>query len=65
MVVGEGVDVKGESEVGFGGVEDGFAAGDPGVVDEDCWLSMLISDLFGRSSDCGWLGDVAGVVGDI
>jgi len=30
------VDVEGEADVFLGGVEDVLAAGDAGVVDEDC-----------------------------
>jgi hypothetical protein len=33
VVVGDGVDVEGEADVGFGATEDGLAAGDAGVVD--------------------------------
>lgn len=59
MVVGECVDAEGQVEVALGGVEDGFAARDARVVDEDCWAAQGGADLAGGGFDGGGGGEVA------
>ena len=44
VVVGERVDFEGQVEVFLGGVEDGFAARDAGVVDENCGVAECAAD---------------------
>jgi hypothetical protein len=43
-VVREGVDIEGEAQVGFGGVEDGAASHNARVVDEDGWVADCEAD---------------------
>ncbi len=50
-VVGQGVDVEGESHVALGGVEDRLPPRDARVVDDDCRLADLGADLPGRRRD--------------
>jgi hypothetical protein len=42
--VRDGVDLECFADLGFGLVENGLAAGDSGIVDEDGWRAMLFSD---------------------
>jgi hypothetical protein len=53
QVVGDGVDVEGEADVFFGGVENGFAAGNTSVKDDDGWVAYGGADFFGCSGDGG------------
>lgn len=50
-VVRKGVDVKGKTDVLLGRVENGFAAGDTSVVDEDSRVTDLGADLLGDGGD--------------
>ena len=57
--MGECVDAEGQVEVALGGVEDGFAACDARVVDEDCGVAQGGADLAGGGFDGGGGGEVA------
>ena len=64
-VVGERVDGEGPLEIGGAGVEDGFAVGAAGVVNEDCGRG---AEVVGYSRCAGLDGgsgrDVAAIVAD-
>lgn len=53
VVVAEGVYFEGEVDVLFGGFEDGFAARDARVVDEDGGVAERGADLRGCAGDGG------------
>lgn len=55
----EGVHVEGEADVCFGGVEDGFAAGAAGIVDEDGGVAEGAADGGGGGGDGVFGGEVA------
>ena len=61
----ERVDAEGEVEVALCGVEDGFAARDARVVDEDCGAADGGADLGGGGGDGGRGGEVAGEEVDV
>lgn len=51
VVVGEGVDLEGQVDVFLGAVEDGAAARDAGIVDEDGWVAERGADFGGGRCD--------------
>lgn len=59
--VGDDVDVKGAADVLLGGVEDGAAEADAGVVDEDGRVAVRGADGGGDGGDVGGFGHVEGV----
>jgi hypothetical protein len=59
VVVRESVDFEGQVQVFLGGVEDGLAAGDAGVVDEDGGVAERGADGGGGGGDGGGGGEVA------
>lgn len=59
VVVGEGVDLEGQVEVFLGGVEDGLATGDAGIVDQDRGVAKRAADGGGSGADGRGGGQVA------
>lgn len=51
VVVGKGVDFEGQVDVFLGAVEDGAAARDAGIVDEDGWVAERGADFGGGGCD--------------
>jgi hypothetical protein len=64
-VVRDGVDVEGEADVLLSRLEDGLAAGNTGVQDQDGWVADLGLDLGLDFKEAGLVGDVALEVVDV
>lgn len=59
IVVRKGVHFERQIQVALGGVEDSFAAGNAGVVDQDCRVAERAANLRGGVFDGGGRGKVA------
>lgn len=65
LVVRDGVDLEGETEVVVGGIEDGLAAREAGVVDEDGGVADFALDGGSAFFDCIGGAEIAVEVVDI
>jgi hypothetical protein len=59
VVVAKCVDFKGEVDVLFRRVQDGFAARDAGIVDQDRWVTESRADGRSGGGDRIWGGEIA------
>lgn len=60
-IVRQGVNLELQTGLGLGATEDGAAAADSSIVDQDCRFAHCPADGCGDLGDGCWRGDVAGV----
>jgi hypothetical protein len=64
-IMRDGVDVEGKANILFRGIQDTFAAGDTGIVNQNGWVSNKASDFAGNRCNGRGRRDIAFEIVDV